>query len=247
MSWCDCLIGALIVIVLWFLYTMRVQGDRDSRQSPQADPVVPDYARGVPRRPVMRSKSNFAPRYKEKADPYTKINDFIDTHRGMRASDLARGLPPPWETPAGNVGGAPERFHQAGVHASPEQRHAAEQDLWGSTTAEQGAGEYNTERAFDSANDAMGYHETSPIEYQEEIVSTVLDPRSVENHQKWADAMMPWAGTAMTVDTLDEALEASTNFQGLRRPQAIAQYNALQVTERDMGTFLGNAQFNFLG
>jgi hypothetical protein len=75
----------------------------------------------------------------------------------------------------------------------------------------------------------------------------VLDPRAVENHAKWAESMIPWAGVSTSPDTLDEVLEATTNFIGLRRPQPIAQYNALQVTERDTMTFLGNHKFNFQG
>jgi hypothetical protein len=191
--------------------------------------------------------------------PYVKINNFIDKARGMSASELAGHSLPPWQVP-GEIEryyqskmdwkkpcDQPERFHQSGVTIDPEQAAAADQELWVSNLDSSSVAPYNTERAFDSSHDATGYHESAPLDYNTHITENVLDAHAVSNHHKWASSMMPWAGTSMSPDTLDEALEASTHFVGLRRPQAIAQHNSLQVTERDMYTFLGNAKFNFLG
>ena len=51
----------------------------------------------------------------------------------------------------------------------------------------------------------------------------------------------------MIVDDMDEALEASAHFTGLRRPQSVVQHNPLQLTERDSSTFASNPKFNFRG
>ena len=59
--------------------------------------------------------------------------------------------------------------------------------------------------------------------------------------------MKPWSGAAMIVDNMDEAMEAGTDFIGLRRPQAIVQHNPLQLTERDTYTYASNPKFNFKG
>jgi len=253
MSWCDTLIGALIVMVIWCLYQPQLNNYMKTGMMPVAtggDEIATAMVEGYkPRDPgglvqSKRSKSGFTSRNppREPDDPYTKINKFIDYARGMRASDLANGSLPPWQVP-----GALERYHQSGATVRPEDITAADQAQWFSSLESGSIGQYNTERAFDSSNDAVGYHESSPIEYNDMITATVLDPRAVENHAKWAESMIPWAGVSTSPDTLDEVLEATTNFTGLRRPQPIAQYNALQVTERDTQTFLGNHKFNFQG
>jgi len=199
-----------------------------------------------------------APRNME-GSPYAKINEFIDKARGMSASELAGHSLPPWQVP-GEIeryyrskmdwkkpSDQPQRFHMAGVTVDPEQAAAADQEMWVSNLDSSSVAPYNTERAFDSCHDATGYHEAAPLDYNTHITENVLDAHAVSNHQKWVSSMMPWAGTSTSPDTLDEALEATTHFVGLRRPQAIAQHNSLQVTERDMYTFLGNSKFNFLG
>ena len=255
------IIGALIVVVLLFLYQQSYQQSykKDGRRrrppapdcdSDSDDAEVSTFQNRYPLRPPMtvgamargrKSKSNFVAK-KDEIDPYTKINKFIDAARGRRSSDLAVGSLPPWQVP-----GQLERYHQSGAQVKPEDLTAADQSQWVSGLDDSGAGEYDTERAFDGSNDATGYHEAAPVEYNEVLTTTVLGAREQDNHKTWVDSMLPWAGTAATVDTLDEAQEASVNFVGLRRPQPIAQYNALQVTENDTYTYLGNSKFNFLG
>jgi hypothetical protein len=235
--------------VIWFLYQPQINDYMNAGILPPAgggaasgtaSGGISGYAAksGAHR----KSKSGFTARTREPDDPYTKINKFIDYARGARASDLAKGSLPPWQVP-----GALERYHQSGALVRPEDITQAEDSLWISSLENQGIAKYDTELAFDSGNDAVGYHKAAPIEYNEMITDTVLDPRAVENHAKWAESMIPWAGVSTSPDTLDEVLEATTNFIGLRRPQPIAQYNALQVTERDTMTFLGNHKFNFQG
>jgi hypothetical protein len=263
MSWCDTLIGALIVMVIWFLYQPQINDYMNAGILPAADSSASNSSasnssasnssasnggssngnsastHGGSHR---KSKSGFTASSKEPDDPYTKINKFIDYARGARASDLANGSLPPWQVP-----GALERYHQSGALVRPEDITLAESHNWASGLEDQGIAKYDTELAFDSGNDAVGYHKAAPVEYNEMITNTVLGARARENHAMWAESMIPWAGVSTSPDTLDEALEATTNFIGLRRPQPIAQYNALQVTERDTMTFLGNHKFNFQG
>lgn len=245
MTLCDMVLGALIIIVIYFILQPQINQYMANMYAPPPAAAAPKEGYEGYRRPArtMRpSKSGFTAGQREPDDPYTKINKFIDSARGMRASDLANGALPPWEVP-----GALERYHQAGATVRPEDIQAADQELWMGGLEESGIAQYNTERAFDGANDAVGYHEVAPLEYNSMITDTVLDTRAVENHRKWAESMIPWAGVSTSPDTLDEALEASVDFIGLRRPQPVAQYNAVQITERDALTFLGNHKFNFQG
>ena len=250
----QCVLTALLVVlVLGFMHKNDMFTTTTGDTPP---PATNGFTQGEPKRRLVGSRQRGQKAralagplrqpgqpVREKADPYTLANDFIEAARGMTAADLTRGTEDPWTVP-----GALERYHQSGITITPEQRSVAEQNLWTDSIAESSAQAYNTEDAFSPSKDATAYHETVPaLDYNSHITDTVLDSRSVENHAKWVDMMIPWAGTATTVDTMDEAVEASTNFIGLRRPQPVAQHNALQITERDMYTFLGNAKFNFLG
>jgi hypothetical protein len=69
----------------------------------------------------------------------------------------------------------------------------------------------------------------------------VIDKRLSSNHNSWVNEMLPWSGTAQSVDNIDEALTNSFSFVGFSRPQAIAQApSALFQTEADASTFIGN-------
>ena len=106
------------------------------------------------------------------------------------------------------------------------------------------------ERIADAENDqwfaAMAADEESP-DYTGYLTDLVTDPRTRETHKQWVEEMKPWSGTAITVDNMDEAMEASTSFLGLRRPQAAPQYNPYFVTELDPSTFKNNPKFIFQG
>ena len=140
-----------------------------------------------------------------------------------------------------------DAYHRAGSALNPEAMNEAERSAWSAVTDAETAKGFNAETVHDSTSDAMQYHSTEPpIDYDSYITDMVVDPRTRENHYKWATEMLPFSGTAMTVDNLDEAMEATIDFRGLRRPQMVAQYNPLQVTERDTSTLAGNRKFTFL-
>ena len=83
-------------------------------------------------------------------------------------------------------------------------------------------------------------------DYDSYVQHLVIDNRMRDNHNKWTSEMLPWAGTAMSVDNIDEAVANSLPFQGLRRPQAIVQdSNALYKTEIDASDFINNPKFRF--
>lgn len=84
------------------------------------------------------------------------------------------------------------------------------------------------------------------MNFSEYLTNQVTDPTVRENHKKWVKDIGPWSGiAARNMDNMDEALEASVNFMGLRRPQAVKQYNQHQVTELDESSFSGNKKFVF--
>jgi hypothetical protein len=174
-------------------------------------------------------------------NPYTVLNKQLDSVRGYRHDGYNQA--PLWRQPHGL-----DRYHRAGAHLRPEQIAEAEREQWFAATEADQSGGFNTELTQDAQTDTMQYHTSQPgIDYSGYITDLVVDPRTRDNHQRWAEEMKPWSGTAMMVDDLDEAMEAGTDFVGLRRPQAIVQHNPLQLTERDTNTFSSNAKFNFKG
>jgi hypothetical protein len=132
---------------------------------------------------------------------------------------------------------------------SPEHLAEAEREQWYAATEADHTGGFDTELGSDMQTDTMQYHSAAPaIDYSTFVTDLVVDPRTQENHRRWASEMKPWSGSVMRVDDLDEAMEASTHFIGLRRPQPIHQgSNPLQLTENDHSTFAKNPKFNFRG
>lgn len=84
-------------------------------------------------------------------------------------------------------------------------------------------------------------------EYGDYITSLVADEKTKRNQAKWAEEVRPFSRNVQMIDNLDEAMEASTHFVGLRRPQSVAQHDPMLVTERDSSTFANNRKFNFKG
>jgi hypothetical protein len=141
-----------------------------------------------------------------------------------------------------------DNYHHAGAYMTPEQISEAEREQWYSASDADNSGTFNTELTQDAQTDTMQYHSSEPaIDYNSQIVDLVVDPRTRENHNRWVEEMKPWSGTAMTVDDMDEAMEATVDFIGLQRPLGCAQYNPFQVTERDPYTFSANRVVNFRG
>lgn len=115
----------------------------------------------------------------------------------------------------------------------------AEQELW----QKEGPTNFNS-----NYNDTDADNHVPDIDYNTQVTDLVADDRMREGQEKWYKEMKPWSAVAMTVDNLDEAMEASTNFIGLRRPQAVLQSNDdsdWQRTERDTSTFINNPKFIF--
>jgi hypothetical protein len=174
-------------------------------------------------------------------NPYATLDRQLDAIRGQRHDGYNQ--PPQWRQPRGL-----DRHHRAGARLQPEDIAEAERELWHAAAEADRTAEFNAELSQDAQTDTMQYHTAQPnINYSGYITDLVVDPRTRDNHRRWAEEMKPWSGTAMMVDDLNEAMEASTDFVGLRRPQAITQFNPLQLTERDTHTFSSNARFNFKG
>jgi hypothetical protein len=174
-------------------------------------------------------------------NPYTVLNNQLSEIRGSGPPGFDQ--PPFWRQPHGL-----DRYHRTGASIRPEELAQAEREAWYDAVSADRTGAFNTELAHDPQSDVLQYHTAQPaLDYDSFITDLVLDPRARENQRRWVEEMQPWSGTAMMVDDMEEAMEASTDFIGLRRPQAIVQYNPLQLTERDANTFVHNPKFNFRG
>ncbi len=174
-----------------------------------------------------------------KHNPYMLLEKQLDEIRGYRNDGYNQ--PPFWRQPHGL-----DRYHRSGAHIKPEQIAEAEREQWFAAADRSTSGHFNTELTTDMAKDTFQAHETTPsIDYGSYITDLVVDPRTRDNHQRWVEEMKPWSGTAMKVDDLD--MENYVDFVGLRRPQAVVQYNPLQLTEIDTYDLAKNKKFNFQG
>ncbi len=175
------------------------------------------------------------PRY----NPYTVLNKQLDSIRGYRNDGY--GQPPFYRHPRGL-----DAYHRAGAHLRPEDVAEAERMQWFTATSADCSGSFNTELCAEPTTDVMQYHSAAPaIDYNSYVTDLIVDPRTADNHRRWVEEMKPWSGTAMKVDTLD--MENYIDFQGLRRPQAVVQYNPLQLTEIDTFDLSVNKPFRFQG
>ena len=172
-------------------------------------------------------------------NPYTVLNKQLDEIRGYRNDGFR-------QTPFYRLPRGLDRYHRAGAQISPEMVAEAEREQWYGATSSDNSGQFNTELTQEPASDTVQYHTASPaIDYGAFVTDLVVDPRTRDNHQRWVEEMKPWSGTAMAVDDLD--MENYVDFQGLRRPQAVVQYNPLQLTEIDTFDLAKNKKFNFQG
>lgn len=118
---------------------------------------------------------------------------------------------------------------------------AAEQELWMANWLS--AGEVSLDN-LDLVG--IGIIAKPTIDYETFLDNLVIDERLLHNHSSWVNEMLPWSGTAKSVDNIDEAMANSLPFVGLRRPQAVVQSpDALFQTEIDASYLAGNAPFNF--
>jgi hypothetical protein len=170
-------------------------------------------------------------------NPYTVLNKQLDAVRGIRNDGYNQ--PSLLNHPRGL-----DRYHRAGANLTPEMVAEAEREQW--FAANGGREGFNPEPSDDPGADMMQYHAAAPdIDYNTYVTDLIADPRLRENQRRWVEEMKPWAGTAMTVDNLD--LEPYVDFTGLRRPQAVVQFNPLQLTEVDASDLSVNAPFRFKG
>jgi hypothetical protein len=184
--------------------------------------------------------------YKDPAyNPYTVLNKDIDSLRGYKNDGYNQ--PPIWRQPHGL-----DRYRQSGATVKPEMIAEAERDEWYAATKADDAGQANTALVRDSHGSgdpqAEAFHcANNNLDYGAYITDLIVDPRTKDNHRRWVEEMQPWSGTAMTVDDLEEAQEADLDWIGLRRPQAVVQYNPMMLTEVGPEQLLGNKPFNFQG
>lgn len=113
---------------------------------------------------------------------------------------------------------------------------AAEQELWMANRLSAG------QVSLDNLNYAkLDIFADTIIDYDAYLDNMVIDERLSSNHSNWVNEMLPWSGTAQTVDNIDEALTNSLPFVGFSRPQAVAQDpSALFKTEIDASNLIGN-------
>jgi hypothetical protein len=172
--------------------------------------------------------------HSEDSNPYPALHRQLEASRGRRHDGYNQT--PTWQ----------KQHHSSPTH---EQISEAERGQWLAATEENSTGAFNTELAQDAQTDTMQYHTAQPsMDYGGYITDLIADPRTRENHARFAADMKPFSGGALKVDDLDEALEAGTHFHGLRRPQATVQKKtAHQLTEVDASILASNPKFNFKG
>lgn len=175
---------------------------------------------------------------------YDLIHRQIGAIRGVRNDGYNQPFPL-------NSVAAIDRYHRYGANLKPEDISKAERTAW-FMSGELGHTSFDNEQVFDPAAAITTWHATKEgmnggMDYGSYITDLISDPRTRENHGRWVDEMKPWSGTSQKVDTLDEAMEATLNFQGLRRPQPVAQYNPMMLTEVDADILAVNKKFNFQG
>lgn len=163
-------------------------------------------------------------------DNYNKLMSKTNTAQRGTISDLRTNKSPGTQSVFNTIYGNMDSIPM-------EKIKSAEQELWMANYLSTG------QISLDNLNlyGLVGAQAAPTMNYNSYLDGFVADPRLVNNHSKWVNEMLPWSGTATTVDDLDEAMEASTKFTGLRRPQATYQSkNALFVTENDASTYTKN-------
>ena len=108
----------------------------------------------------------------------------------------------------------------------------------------------HAEISADPHEELISHHnsQSQGSDYSTYLENQVVDHKMRANHNNWTSDMQKYSGVARSVDNMDEAMEASTHFTGLRRPQSIKQSgNSLFITEVDSKTYAKNPKFNFRG
>ena len=218
------IIAVVVVLVIIVAYTYEKKKSKDKDKDKKHEGFVASTGAIVPT-PYQGGPYN----------PYTVLNKRLSEERGSR-NDGYR------QTSWANRPRGIDAYHQAGASVKPEQIAAAEREQWYAATVADSTGSFNPE----NVHEGFESHMTQPaIDYDSYITDLVVDPRTRDNHRKWVEEMQPWSGVAMMVDKLE--MDNYLDFQGLRRPQAVVQYNPIQLTEIDTDDLAVNPKFNFRG
>jgi hypothetical protein len=172
-------------------------------------------------------------------NPYTVLNKQLGAIRGYRNDGYDQAAF--YRLPQGQ-----DTYNRAGATATPQELSAAERAAWFSAAGTDHAssgGEHTTEGFTDTS--AHVTPQNDGMNYGDYVTDLVTDPRTRDNHRRWVEEMQPWSGVARKVDTLE--MDNYVDFIGLRRPQAVVQYNPMQLTEIDTSDLAVNPKFNFRG
>lgn len=172
--------------------------------------------------------------------PYAILNHQMDMRHGNRhdVHNQAHYL----DTMAG------ADYHASGAHLMPQDVEKAMRESWfAAPFSDATTHNYDVDLGYSAGEDAMQYHQPEPgIDYDRYVTDLVVGPRMRENHSRWVQEMKPWSQGVLKVDTLE--VENYLPFTGLRRPQPVAQYNPLQLTEVDTYDLARGAnEFRFQG
>lgn len=236
-------IGVLVIIVIVIIISLNSYRSYEASNKEgfatgyNTDRPTENLQKYIDRPPAIPESKNKPTVPLEPVSDRIKHVNWIEDNRGKYKGELSRGSEMEWN----------DRNQNSGIHVGAEAAATAEQELWTDATSDDSIQTFDTEQAFNSQQDAVRYHQKTPASYDEQLAKTVIGAREQHNHDQWYTSMTPWSGTATTVDTLDEAMEASINFVGLQRPQAVAQSNALLITEIDASHLIGNNVFRFTG
>ena len=77
----------------------------------------------------------------------------------------------------------------------------------------------------------------SYVDYTSQLIVT---DEMKKNHNNWANGHLPFSGTAITADDMDEAFEQSFPFVGLNRPQAVYNSGNAQIQGEYSDSKLGS-------
>ncbi len=158
--------------------------------------------------------------------PYAFVRRRLDAQRGH---DVQLDSP-----------GAVGRFVKVDT-VTPERIAEAERESWFAALEKGQVASVDPERM----TEPTAYHDKEPeIDYATRLTSIIADDRMVQNHRAWAKDMKPWSGVARKVGEIE--VENYLHFQGLRRPQAVAQHAPLQLTEIDQDDLVKNKKFRFV-
>lgn len=125
---------------------------------------------------------------------------------------------------------------RGGRYLAPAKVLAAEQQAWAPYNPESSGG-YDVKAGKNPGTDLtqnLGNNQVG--DWSDQLSTLAVDPRTQENHRKWANEVGPFSQGAMTVDNLDEAMVMSQSRQGITAFRALPVPQGsglLHVTEID--------------